>query len=44
MPISSHCTHHGGGDADVQVVHASWRVVVVQVVMNMLMGALPATT
>lgn len=41
--VLSHCTHHGGGNTDVEVVHASWRVVVVQVVMNVLMGALPAT-
>jgi hypothetical protein len=36
-------THHGGGDADVQMVHASRWVIVVQVVMHMLVGALPAT-
>jgi len=36
-------THHSGGNADVQMVHASRWVVVVQVVMNMLMGAVPAT-
>jgi hypothetical protein len=36
-------THHGGGNADVQMVHASRWVVVVQVVVHMLMRALPAT-
>jgi hypothetical protein len=36
-------THHGGGNADVQMVHTSRWVVVVQVVVHMLMRALPAT-
>jgi hypothetical protein len=36
-------THHSGGNADVQMMHASRWVVVVQVVMDMLMGAVPAT-
>jgi hypothetical protein len=37
-------THHSGGNANVQMVHASRWVVVVQVVMHVLMGAVPATT
>ena len=37
-------THHSGGNADVQMVHASRWVVVVQVVMHVLMGAVPATS
>ena len=36
-------THHSGGNADVQMVHASRWVVVVQMVMHVLMGAVPAT-
>lgn len=36
-------THHGGGNADVQMVHTSRWVVVVQVVVHMLMRALPVT-
>lgn len=36
-------THHSGGNADVQMVHASRWVVVVQVVMHVLMCAVPVT-
>ena len=36
-------THHCGGNADVQMMHASRWVVVIQVVVHMLMGAIPAT-